>query len=143
MHLFNLSPGPLDTTFTFWSEDLSHNIEEAHHVPLLFREYLGELGPVTTTREPDGEAVIAFTVPESLCCIQMVDVRISDTPITNDTDLDLLPTAEVAQESLHAPYQQGIEHIFIDHLDETKSYFIAVRAIDNYGNISKPTIGVL
>ena len=73
----------------------------------------------------------------------MVDLRISDTPITNDTDLDLLPTAEIAQESLHAPHQRGTEHIFIDHLDETKSYFLAVRMIDSYGNISKPTIGVL
>jgi len=142
-HLFNLSPGPEDTLFTFWSEDLSHNIEEAHRFPLLFHEYLGEFGVVTTTREPNGEAVIAFAVPESSCCIQMIDVRISDTPITNDTNLDSLPTAEITQESLHAPQQQGTERLFIDHLDETKSYFIAIRIIDNYGNISKPTIGVL
>ena len=142
-HLFNLSPGPEDTLFTFWSEDLSQNIEEAHHFPLLFHEYLGELGTVTTTREPNGEAVIAFAIPESSCCIQMIDVRISDTPITNDTNLDSLPTAEISQESLHAPQQQGTDRLFIDHLDETQSYFIAIRAIDWYGNISKPTIGVL
>ena len=142
-HLFTLSPEPKDTNFTFWSEDLSHNIEEARHIPLLFHEYLGELGAITTNREQNGEAVIAFAVSESSCCIQMIDVRISDTPITNDTNLELLPAAEIAQESLHAPHQQGIEHIFIDHLDETKSYFIAVREIDGYGNISKPAIGVL
>lgn len=141
--LFNLSPGPQDTTFAFWSEDLSQNIEEARHIPLLFRENLGELGAITTTREPNGEAVIAFAVPESACCTQMIDIRISDTPITNDTDLDLLPTAEISQESLHVPHQQGTERLFIDHLDDARSYFIAVRAIDNYGNMSKPTIGVL
>ncbi len=141
--LFNLSPGPEDQAFTFWSEDISRNIEEAHRVPLLFREYIGELGAITATREPNGEAVITFAVSESSCCIQMIDVRISDTPITNDTNLDSLPTAEISQESLHAPQQQGIEHLFIDHLDETKSYFLAIRATDNYGNISKPTIGVL
>lgn len=144
LHPFSLHPQKPTDVLSFWSEDPSQNVESSQTIPVHFDEQIPEVSLLSLWREPNNEAVIKLEIlQKNQCCTQNVDVRISDTKIDEYADIDSLPHAVIAPESMRAFAQQGEENIFLNEIVHDEPYSIALRVKDSFGNISKPVIGIL
>ncbi len=140
---FSFSSPLENNLLRYWSKDATGNLESSQALPVFFNAFPPD--PVSNlfiSNEGYGEYVLQFTTPSSVSSIASYDVRYSRNPIESYTDLESLPLAHQAEESLHAPtLANNPEQLFLDQLNPQYAYFFAIRTIDINGNISQLVTG--